>query len=52
LDGVVGFIRKEGNEEILALINLTNRIIKITVDAPASSAGHLLAGSHPASGQM
>jgi cyclomaltodextrinase len=36
LDGVVSFIRKKGNEEILVLINLTNRITRITVDVPAS----------------
>jgi hypothetical protein len=36
LDGVVSFLRKKGNEEILVLINLTNRITKIQVDVPAS----------------
>ena len=36
LDGVVSFIRKKGNEEILVLINLTNRITKIQVDVPAA----------------
>ena len=35
-DGVVSFIRKKGNEEILVLINLTNRITKIQVDVPAA----------------
>ena len=35
-DGVVSFMRKKGNEEILVLINLTNRITKIQVDVPAS----------------
>ncbi len=35
-DGVVSFVRKKGNEEILVLINLTNRITKIQVDTPAS----------------
>jgi glycosidase len=37
LDGVVSFIRKKGNEEILVLINLTNRITKVQVDVPASN---------------
>jgi glycosidase len=37
LDGVVSFIRKKGNEEILVLINLTNRIARIQVDVPASN---------------
>jgi glycosidase len=36
-DGVVSFIRKRGNEEILVLINLSNRIAKIQVDVPAST---------------
>jgi glycosidase len=36
LDGVVSFVRKKGNEEILVLINLTNRITKVQVDVPAS----------------
>ncbi len=35
-DGVVGFIRKKGKDEILVLINLTNRITKVQVDVPAS----------------
>jgi glycosidase len=35
LDGVVSFIRKKGNDEILVLINLTNRITKVQVDVPA-----------------
>jgi glycosidase len=35
-DGVVSFLRKKGNEEILVLINLTNRITKVQVDVPAS----------------
>ena len=35
-DGVASFIRRKGNEEILVLINLTNRITKINVDVPAS----------------
>jgi glycosidase len=35
-DGVVSFIRKKGNEEILVLINLTNRITKVQVEVPAS----------------
>lgn len=35
-DGVVSFTRKKGDEEILVLINLTNRITKIQVDVPAS----------------
>jgi cyclomaltodextrinase / maltogenic alpha-amylase / neopullulanase len=35
-DGVVSFIRKKGNEEILVLINLTNRITRIQVDVPAA----------------
>lgn len=35
-DGVVSFIRKKGNAEILVLINLTNRITKIQVEVPAS----------------
>ncbi len=33
-DGVVSFIRKKGNEEILVLVNLTNRITKIQVEVP------------------
>jgi glycosidase len=37
LDGVVSFIRKKGNDEILVLINLTNRITKVQVDVPAAS---------------
>jgi glycosidase len=36
LDGVVSFVRKKGNEEILVLINLTNRITKVQVEVPAS----------------
>jgi hypothetical protein len=36
-DGVVSFIRKKGDEEILVLINLTNRITKIQVDVPAAN---------------
>jgi glycosidase len=36
LDGVVSFVRKKGNEEILVLINLTNRITKVQAEAPAS----------------
>jgi glycosidase len=35
-DGVVSFLRKKGNEEILVLVNLTNRVTKIQVDVPAS----------------
>lgn len=34
-DGVVSFIRKKGNEEILVLVNLTNRVTKIEVDVAA-----------------
>ena len=34
LDGVVSFVRKKGNQEILVLINLTNRITTIQVDVP------------------
>jgi len=34
---VVSFIRKKGNDEILVLINLTNRITKVQVDVPAAS---------------
>ncbi|HEY1336198.1 MAG TPA: alpha-glucosidase C-terminal domain-containing protein, partial [Bryobacteraceae bacterium] len=37
LDGVVSFTRKKGNDEILVLVNLTNRITKVQVDAPASA---------------
>lgn len=37
LDGVVSFIRKKGDEEILVLINLTNRITKVQIDVPAAS---------------
>ena len=33
---MVSFIRKKGTEEILVLINLTNRITKIQVDVPAA----------------
>jgi glycosidase len=36
LDGVVSFVRKSGNDEILVLINLTNRITKVQVDVPAA----------------
>jgi len=36
-DGVVSFTRKKGMEEILVLINLTNRITKIEVDVPAAN---------------
>jgi len=36
-DGVVSFIRKQGAEEILVLINLTNRITRIDVDVPAAN---------------
>ncbi|MDR3703463.1 MAG: alpha-amylase family glycosyl hydrolase [Candidatus Sulfopaludibacter sp.] len=36
LDGVVSFLRKKDNDEILVLINLTNRISKVQVDVPAS----------------
>lgn len=35
-DGVVSFLRKKGNDEILVLVNLTNRQMKIQVDVPAS----------------
>jgi glycosidase len=34
-DGVVSFVRKKGSEEILVLINLTNRMTRLQVDAPA-----------------
>ncbi len=34
-DGVVSFIRKKGKDEILVLINLTNRITKVQTDVPA-----------------
>jgi glycosidase len=37
LDGVVSFIRMTGNQEILVLINLTNRITKVQVDVPAAN---------------
>jgi glycosidase len=37
LNGVVSFIRKKGSEEILVLINLTNRISRVEVDVPAAS---------------
>ena len=37
LDGVVSFVRKKGDEEILVLINLTNRITKVQVDVPAAN---------------
>jgi glycosidase len=36
LDGVVSFLRKKGNDEILVLINLTNRISKVQLDVSAS----------------
>ncbi len=36
LDGVVSFVRKKGNEEILVLVNLTNRIARVQVDVPAA----------------
>lgn len=35
-DGVVSFIRRQGNEDILVLVNLSNRISKVQVDVPAS----------------
>jgi len=35
-DGVVSFIRKKGKEEILVLINLSNRNTKIQVNVPAA----------------
>jgi cyclomaltodextrinase / maltogenic alpha-amylase / neopullulanase len=40
VDGVVSFIRKKGNDEILVLINLTNRITRVQVDLPAASYAH------------
>jgi glycosidase len=40
LDGVVSFVRKKGDEEILVLINLTNRITKFQVDVPAANYAH------------
>ncbi len=36
-DGVVSFIRKKDKEEILVLINLTNRITKVEVDVPSAN---------------
>ena len=36
LDGVVSFIRKKRDEEILVLVNLSNRITNVEVDVPAS----------------
>ncbi len=36
LDGVVSFLRKKGDDQILVLINLTNRISKVQVDVPAA----------------
>ena len=58
-DGVVSFIRKKDKEEILVLINLTNRITKIEVDVPAGNyaeAGDLLKNrtlpALPAAGQF
>lgn len=38
-DGVVSFIRKKGDEEILVLVNLSNRITKVRVDVPAANFG-------------
>jgi glycosidase len=35
-DGVVSFMRKKGPEEILVVINLSNRITKVQVEVPAS----------------
>ncbi|HEV3201249.1 MAG TPA: alpha-amylase family glycosyl hydrolase [Bryobacteraceae bacterium] len=35
-DGVVSFVRRKGDEEILVLINLTNRVTKIQVEVSAS----------------
>ncbi|MCX6626632.1 MAG: alpha-amylase family glycosyl hydrolase [Candidatus Solibacter sp.] len=35
-DGVVSFVRKKGNEEILVLVNLTNRVTKVEVDVAAA----------------
>jgi len=40
LDGVVSFIRKKANEEILVLVNLTNRQTKVQVDVPAADYAH------------
>ncbi|MDQ6708096.1 MAG: alpha-glucosidase C-terminal domain-containing protein, partial [Acidobacteriota bacterium] len=34
-DGVVSFIRKKGKDEILVLINLTNRQTNVQIDVPA-----------------
>jgi len=36
-DGVVSFVRKQGKDEILVLINLTNRITKVDVDVPSAN---------------
>ena len=35
-DGVVSFLRRKGNEEILVLVNLTNRVTKVQVDVAAA----------------
>jgi cyclomaltodextrinase / maltogenic alpha-amylase / neopullulanase len=58
-DGVVSFIRKKGAEEILVLINLTNRITKVEVDVSAGDymgARDLLKGrtlsASPAAGKL
>ncbi len=35
-DEVVSFLRRKGDEEILVLVNLSNRVTKVQVDAPAA----------------
>ncbi len=37
LDGVVSFTRKKGNDEILVVVNLTNRQTNVQVDVPAAN---------------
>jgi glycosidase len=37
LDGVVSLLRRKGDEEILAVVNLTNRQTTVQVDVPASN---------------
>jgi hypothetical protein len=33
-DSVLSFLRKQGNEEILAILNLSNRETHVTIDLP------------------
>jgi glycosidase len=47
-DNVLSFLRKEGNEEILVILNLSNRDTHVTIDLPVmdySSVENLLTGT-------